>query len=286
MAKQKNKTPNSLVNETSPYLLQHAYNPVKWLPFGEQAFELARKQNKPLLISIGYSACHWCHVMEHESFEDEAVAELMNEHFVNVKVDREERGDVDMLYMQAVQLMTGRGGWPLNCFVLPDGRPFYGGTYFQKAQWMNVLKNLAQICVEEPAKVEAYAEELTSGIVKSELITTQPGALKELDKTLLHSMVKNWKRHLDSTYGGPNRAPKFPMPSNYVFLLRYASMENDTELLDHVNLTLTQMALGGIYDQLHGGFSRYSTDVMWKVPHFEKMVVDAYYSSNHRVAQT
>ncbi|MCC6373017.1 MAG: thioredoxin domain-containing protein [Bacteroidia bacterium] len=274
MANSSNKTPNKLIHETSPYLLQHAYNPVNWLPFGEEAFELAKKENKPLLISIGYSACHWCHVMEHESFEDEAVAGLMNKHFINVKVDREERGDVDMLYKQAVQLMTGRGGWPLNCFALPDGSPFYGGTYFPKKQWLTILENLAAIYKNDPAKVSTYAAELTEGIKKSELLTTSIKEEKTADFELLKSMVAKWKTRMDFEYGGPNRAPKFPLPSNYKFLLRYALLQNDAEVLEQVHTTLTKMAFGGIYDQLHGGFARYSTDTIWKVPHFEKMLYD------------
>jgi uncharacterized protein YyaL (SSP411 family) len=268
------KTPNSLIHETSPYLLQHAYNPVSWVPFGEKAFETAKKENKPVLISIGYSACHWCHVMEHESFEDAEVAALMNKHFVNIKVDREERSDVDMLYMQAVQLMTGQGGWPLNCFVLPDGRPFYGGTYFNKTQWLNILRNLSDIYTKDPGKVDEYATELTNGIKQSELITTSGKNKAPVTKNVLKECVAKWKTRMDNTHGGPDRAPKFPLPSNYQFLLRYAILENDNELLDHVKLTLNKMAFGGIYDQLYGGFSRYSTDVLWKVPHFEKMLYD------------
>lgn len=269
-----NKQSNSLIHETSPYLLQHAYNPVNWLPFSDAAFETAKRENKPVLISIGYSACHWCHVMEHESFEDKEVAELMNTHFINIKVDREERSDVDMLYMHAVQLMTGQGGWPLNCFVLPDGRPFYGGTYFNKTQWVNILKNLADIYEKDPGKVNEYAQELTNGIKKAELITTAIKGETAIKRKLLHDSVAKWKDRMDNEEGGPNRAPKFPLPSNYQFLLRYALLENDEQLLKHVNLTLTKMALGGIYDQLHGGFARYSTDMLWKVPHFEKMLYD------------
>ncbi len=274
MTKATNKKPNALLNETSPYLLQHAYNPVNWVPFSEQAFEQAKAGNKLVLISIGYSACHWCHVMEHESFEDEEVAALMNAHFVNIKVDREERSDVDMLYMQAVQLMTGQGGWPLNCFVLPDGRPFYGGTYFNKTQWLNVLRNLAQLQADDPKRIDDYAEELTNGIKKAELITTQPKKAGGVDKNTLQKAVAKWKTRLDHEHGGPNRAPKFPLPSNYLFLLRYAVLEKDAELMKQVNLTLSKMAFGGINDQLHGGFARYSTDVLWKVPHFEKMLYD------------
>ena len=269
-----NRQPNRLIHETSPYLLQHAYNPVQWLPFGDEAFALARKQNKPLLISIGYSACHWCHVMEHESFEDPEVAAIMNRDFINVKVDREERSDVDMLYMQAVQLMTGRGGWPLNCFVLPDGRPFYGGTYFQKTQWINVLNNLAGVYTNDREKVLEYATRLTEGIQQSEVISTGKKSEEALNRILLHNMVSQWKERWDRAEGGPNRAPKFPLPNNYRFLLRYALLEKDEETLEHLHLTLRKMAFGGLYDQLHGGFARYSTDTLWKVPHFEKMLYD------------
>jgi len=269
-----NRKPNALIHETSPYLLQHAYNPVNWLPFSEEAFETAKRENKPVLVSVGYSACHWCHVMEHESFEDEQVAALMNKHFINIKVDREERSDVDMLYMHAVQLMTGQGGWPLNCFVLPDGRPFYGGTYFHKTQWLTVLQNLADVYEQDPKRVSDYAGELTNGIKQSELISTRSKEDAAIDIKILKDSVSKWKARMDNEEGGPNRAPKFPLPSNYQFLLRYASLEKDDQLMKHVNLTLTKMALGGIYDQLHGGFARYSTDMLWKVPHFEKMLYD------------
>lgn len=270
----KDKTPNSLINESSPYLLQHAYNPVNWLPFSDAAFEKAKKENKPVLISIGYSACHWCHVMEHESFEDAEVAKLMNTHFINIKVDREERADVDMLYMQAVQLMTGQGGWPLNCFTLPDGRPIYGGTYFNKKRWMEVLNGLAGLYSQDIDKAKEYAQNLTDGINQSELLTTQKQTDMLLTKEVLAAGITKWKTMLDNEHGGPNRAPKFPLPSNYVYLLRYATLTKDQELLKHVDLTLTKMAYGGIYDQLHGGFARYSTDMIWKVPHFEKMLYD------------
>lgn len=269
-----NKNPNQLINESSPYLLQHAYNPVNWLPFSEQAFEKAKKENKLVLISIGYSACHWCHVMEHESFEDDYIAGLMNKHFVNIKVDREERTDVDNLYMQAVQLMTGHGGWPLNCFTLPDGRPVYGGTYFNKKQWENVLINLSELQLNDPAKVLQYAQNLTEGINQSELLTTQRKSESALSQNLLTASVEKWEKMFDDEYGGTDRAPKFPLPNNYLFLLRYSLLKKDDKISNHVHLTLRQMAHGGIYDQLHGGFARYSTDIYWKVPHFEKMLYD------------
>ncbi|MEI6021100.1 MAG: DUF255 domain-containing protein, partial [Bacteroidota bacterium] len=269
-----NKAANLLIHESSPYLLQHAYNPVHWRPFSKEAFDLAKKLNKPLLISIGYSACHWCHVMEHESFEDEQVAALMNEHFINVKVDREERSDVDMLYMQAVQLMTGHGGWPLNCFVMPNGQAFYGGTYFKKEHWLRILQNLSELYHKDPEKVMQYASELNKGIVQSELLSIQKRSEEDLNNSILQKTIAKWKLSMDFEEGGPNRSPKFPMPSNYQFLLRYALLENDHALLDYVKLSLNKMACGGIYDQLHGGFARYSTDKFWKVPHFEKMLYD------------
>ena len=265
---------NLLIHESSPYLLQHAYNPVDWRPFGEAAFEEARRRGVPLLISVGYSACHWCHVMEHESFEDLEVAALMNQYFVNVKVNREERSDVDQLYMQAVQLMTGHGGWPLNCFVMPDGSPFYGGTYFPKDRWTGLLNNLNRLWAEQPEKVKAYAQELTEGIHKSELLVTVDKEQRPLSRLVLKESVTRWKSRMDNEEGGPDKAPKFPLPNNYLFLLRYALLEKDDELMGHVDLTLRKMAFGGLYDQLHGGFCRYSTDRLWKVPHFEKMLYD------------
>jgi uncharacterized protein YyaL (SSP411 family) len=269
-----NKTSNDLIHESSPYLLQHAYNPVKWVAFSDEAFEKAKRENKLVLISVGYSACHWCHVMEHESFEDENVAKIMNENFVNIKVDREERSDVDMLYMQAVQLMTGHGGWPLNCFALPDGRPIYGGTYFNKTQWVNILNNLSDLYKNQPQKVEEYATNLTEGIKQTELILTKKEIKTKADKEILHASVARWKERFDESFGGADHAPKFPLPNNYLFLMRYALLEKDDEVMDHVHLTLQQMAHGGIYDQLRGGFARYSVDLIWKVPHFEKMLYD------------
>lgn len=266
--------PNQLIHESSPYLLQHAYNPVDWRPFTDAAFEEARQRNVPVLISIGYSACHWCHVMEHESFEDAAVAEIMNHNFVNVKVDREERSDVDHLYMQAVQLMTGHGGWPLNCFVMPDGSPFYGGTYFPKDRWTSILENLSRLWREQPEKVKTYAAELTNGIHQSEQLLTVEKEELAFDRLTLSEGLNRWKSRMDNEEGGPDKAPKFPLPNNYLFLLRYALLEKDVDLLKHVELTLHKMAFGGIYDQLHGGFCRYSTDRIWKVPHFEKMLYD------------
>lgn len=270
---EQHKHTNSLINETSPYLLQHAHNPVNWLAWNEESLQKARKEQKPILVSVGYSACHWCHVMEHESFEDSTVAAFMNKHFVCIKVDREERPDVDQVYMNAVQLMTGRGGWPLNCFALPDGRPLYGGTYFPKNQWMDVMKRVASIWENDREKALEYATNLTKGISESDLIERND-AEASFSKEALADYVNDWKNQFDNREGGPDRAPKFPLPNNYEFLLRYAVLNNDKEVKQHVNLTLQKMAFGGIYDQAGGGFARYSVDGIWKVPHFEKMLYD------------
>jgi uncharacterized protein YyaL (SSP411 family) len=264
---------NRLIHETSPYLLQHAHNPVDWYPWGDEAFAKAKAENKLVLVSIGYSSCHWCHVMEHESFENDSVAKVMNEHFVCIKVDREERPDVDQVYMTAVQLMTGRGGWPLNCFILPDGRPIYGGTYFPTAQWTQLLSDLSATWKNDPAKVNSYAERLHEGVKQTELITANTGPAdfqrKDLARVVL-AMDSSFDRH----DGGTDHAPKFPMPNNWQFLLRYGWLTNDNDIKAQVDLTLHKMALGGIYDQVGGGFARYSVDHLWKVPHFEKMLYD------------
>ncbi|MEO8087092.1 MAG: thioredoxin domain-containing protein [Bacteroidota bacterium] len=267
------KFTNSLIHETSPYLLQHAHNPVEWKAWNEAAWKKAKKENKLVLVSVGYSSCHWCHVMEHETFEDTIAAKLMNDHFVCIKVDREERPDVDHVYMSAVQLMTGQGGWPLNCFCLPNGKPIFGGTYFPNAQWQNVLNQLHNFYAQNPAKAEEYGEELTQGIRSMELVSLNKNEIS-FSKDEMKPIVENWKKHFDYEEGGPNRAPKFPMPNNYEFLLHYAVAEKDDSLKDYVLLTLDKMAFGGIYDQIGGGFSRYSTDTLWKVPHFEKMLYD------------
>jgi len=265
--------PNSLINSTSPYLLQHAYNPVHWFPWGEEALGKAIAEDKMILVSIGYSACHWCHVMEHESFEDFEVAEIMNQFFVCIKVDREERPDIDQVYMAAVQLMTSRGGWPLNCFTLPDGRPVYGGTYFPKQQWKNILLNLADTYKKDRTRFEEYAEKLTDGIKKFENVIPED-LISNFEMEHIKSAVQNWSEFFDTVEGGPNRAPKFPLPNNYLFLLSYYFVSKDETLRSHILLTLKKMAYGGIYDQVGGGFARYSVDAVWKVPHFEKMLYD------------
>lgn len=267
------KHTNELINESSPYLRQHAHNPVNWVPWSDDLFERAQRENKPVLISVGYSACHWCHVMERECFEDEEVAALMNTHFINVKVDREERPDVDQVYMTAVQLMTQRGGWPLNCFTLPDGRPVYGGTYFPKDQWMHILRSLNHTFQTDLDKAVSYAEKLHEGIVLHELID-EPAKNEVLSQEKLHELVLRWSRSFDISEGGDARAPKFPLPSNYQFLLHYGVRFDHEKTVRHVELTLDKMAMGGIYDQIGGGFTRYSVDMLWKVPHFEKMLYD------------
>ncbi|WP_299098864.1 thioredoxin domain-containing protein [uncultured Winogradskyella sp.] len=264
---------NDLINETSPYLLQHAYNPVNWKAWNKESLNYAKQENKLIVISVGYSACHWCHVMEEESFENDSVAKLMNENFISIKVDREERPDVDQIYMNAVQLMTGSGGWPLNCIALPDGRPVFGGTYFTKAQWTKILKDMSALYKSDPQKVIAYAEQLTEGVKNSDLIAVNK---EEVLYTPLavKTMVKQWRSSLDFKDGGHEKAPKFPMPSDLHFLLRYSFQLNDNAIKDYVLTTLTKMANGGIYDQIGGGFSRYSVDERWHVPHFEKMLYD------------
>src|ERR1700760_709025 len=264
---------NHLENSTSPYLLQHANNPVDWYPWGAEALQKAKDENKLIIVSAGYSACHWCHVMEHESFEDEKVAAVMNEYFVCIKVDREERPDVDQIYMSAIQLMTGRGGWPLNCICLPDQRPIYGGTYFRKNDWTSLLFNLADFYKQKPQEAEEYAVKLTEGIRQYEsvqFVDIQP----EYNKEGLKDILENWQRYFDKGEGGIGTSPKFPMPNNWQFLMRYAHLMKDEAVQVIVGLTLDKMAKGGIYDHIGGGFARYSVDGRWHVPHFEKMLYD------------
>jgi uncharacterized protein len=269
----KHKFTNALINETSPYLLQHAHNPVNWKAWNDNTLKQAKRENKLIIISVGYAACHWCHVMEHESFEDSLVAQTMNSNYISIKVDREERPDIDQVYMNAVQLMTGRGGWPLNVVALPDGRPVWGGTYFKKEQWINALEQISKAYKKSPKKLYEYADKLEQGIKSIDIVSlNKDEAIFEnnfIDKT-----VKKWSRQFDNREGGMNRSPKFMMPNNYHFLLRQAYQNNDEKLQDYVNLTLTKMAYGGIFDQIGGGFSRYSTDIVWHVPHFEKMLYD------------
>ena len=264
---------NELHLETSPYLLQHANNPVHWKAWNASSFAQAKTSNKLIIISIGYSACHWCHVMEHESFEDTEVAQTMNQHFINIKVDREERPDVDAVYMKAVQIMTGRGGWPMNVVTLPNGKPIWGGTYFRKNEWINSLEQLQELYQSNPEKILEYAEKLHEGLQATSIVEKDK-SLKDFNQETLENLVVKWQKSFDWEFGGMARAPKFMMPVNYQFLLRYGYQSNNKQILEFVNLTLTKMAYGGLFDTIDGGFSRYSVDMKWHVPHFEKMLYD------------
>ena len=268
---------NRLAQETSPYLLQHKNNPVDWYPWGEEALEKARAEDKPILLSVGYSACHWCHVMERESFEDEATAEIMNKHFVNIKVDREERPDVDSIYMSAVQAMTRHGGWPMTVFMTPDGAPFYGGTYFPPVpsrgmpSFKQVLLSLADAYANRREEVLASAENVREFLKES---STASIPRSEVSEGLLTHAANALAGQIDNRFGGFDGAPKFPQAMNLEVLLRHHKRTGDRAALSGVELTLRQMANGGIYDQLGGGFARYSVDEYWLVPHFEKMLYD------------
>ena len=264
---------NNLVNETSPYLLQHAHNPVDWHPWGEEALNKAKEQEKMLVISVGYAACHWCHVMEEESFEDSLVAKLMNENYISIKVDREERPDVDKIYMDAANLMTGRGGWPLNVIALPDGRPIFAGTYFPKDDWMKILNHWITQYEKDPVRLDEFADKVTEGIRSIESIELNTSELNISDEQLatLHSAFID---EVDMKRGGRNGVQKFPSPSIWKYLMRHYFFTKDEQSLKAVTKTLTAMAQGGIYDHLGGGFARYSTDPEWRVPHFEKMLYD------------
>ena len=269
---------NHLQNETSPYLLQHKDNPVDWYPWGEEAFARARTEDKPILLSVGYSACHWCHVMAHESFEHAPTAKIMNDLFVNIKVDREERPDVDDIYMQAVQALTGQGGWPMTVFMLPDGRPFYGGTYFpreprfQMPAFRQVLVGVAEAYADRRDEVEQSANQLKEALDRDVLRIGGPAS--DLNADLLDVAARGILSSFDSQRGGFGGAPKFPQPMNLEFLLRSDARNGNQEALDAVTFTLKKMAWGGIYDQVGGGFHRYSVDAIWLVPHFEKMLYD------------
>ncbi len=268
---------NRLIGESSPYLLQHAHNPVDWYPWGEEAFDRAQAEDKPVLVSIGYSACHWCHVMEHESFEDEATAAIMNANFINIKVDMEERPDVDQIYMNFVQLTTGRGGWPMNVFITPDKRPFFGGTYFPPAprygmpSWRQILESIAEAFRERRDELETSAQEMVTELKRLSVVEASGGVLST---EMLDSAFTSFQRTFDAVNGGFGGAPKFPAAMSLEFLLRYHHRTGDDKALAMVEYTLEKMARGGIYDQLGGGFHRYAVDAIWLVPHFEKMLYD------------
>ena len=266
---------NRLSQQTSPYLLQHAHNPVDWFPWGEEALTKAKTENKPILVSIGYSACHWCHVMERECFEKESIAEVMNEYFVCIKVDREERPDVDAVYMDAVQAMGVRGGWPLNVFLLPDTKPFYGVTYLPPQNWVQLLKSIHDAFTNHYEELAESAEGFVHNMVVSD--TEKYGlSVGNNDYTVAgaDSIFELLQRNFDTHKGGMDRAPKFPMPSIYKFLLRYYDVSQNPEALAHIELSLNRIALGGIYDHVGGGWARYSVDGKWFIPHFEKMLYD------------
>lgn len=268
-----NHKANKLIDESSPYLLQHAYNPVDWHPWGDEALTKAKNEDKLLIISVGYAACHWCHVMEHESFEDSTVAAIMNEHFIPIKVDREERPDVDDVYMTAAQLINQRGGWPLNAIAMPDGKPIYAGTYYPKDQWIDILNHFIKAKAENPEKLKEQAVQLTEGIVSTNNITVNTNPLN-YDMQSMDQLIDNCIKRYDKKHGGRLGAPKFPMPNAYEFLMKYNYITGDKEALETTFHSLDKMAKGGIYDQLGGGFARYSTDETWLVPHFEKMLYD------------
>lgn len=277
--------PNRLITETSPYLLQHAYNPVAWFPWCEEALQQAKAADKPILVSIGYSSCHWCHIMERESFEDESTAAIMNTHFINIKIDREERPDLDHIYMDAVTAMTGSGGWPLNVFLTPDLKPFYGGTYFppvrafNRASWKEVLNGIAAAYKERKSDIEAQANELTQHLQNANAFgatfqKSDTGSASLYAHESAHNMYENIMKTADQTWGGFGNAPKFPQTFTIRYLLRYAHFTGNAEALEQACLSLDKMIYGGIYDQVGGGFARYSTDAEWLVPHFEKMLYD------------
>jgi uncharacterized protein YyaL (SSP411 family) len=271
------KFTNKLIGETSPYLLQHAHNPVEWYPWGEEAFEKARAEDKPLLVSIGYSACHWCHEMEHESFENEEIATIQNEHFVNIKVDMEERPDVDQIYMNFVQITTGRGGWPMNVFITPDKLPFFGGTYFPPGprhgmpSWPQILQSIAEAWRERRDELMHSANDILGELRRMSVTEMPTGGV---DDTLSEAAFQSFVRSFDAKNGGWGGAPKFPQAMSMEFLLRYWKRTGNDNALEMVRFTAEKMAKGGIYDQLGSGFHRYATDSIWLVPHFEKMLYD------------
>jgi uncharacterized protein len=275
----KDAKPNKLIKESSPYLLQHAYNPVEWFPWNAEALTKAKKENKPIFLSIGYSACHWCHVMAHESFEDESIARILNTQFVSIKVDREERPDLDDIYQKACQLVTGNGGWPLSVFLTPDQKPFYVGTYFPKQSrygmpgFSTILETLSQAYHDKKEDINKATNELMDSLIKSSSeLAKNPHT--EIEKTILDESAINLLQIADSLNGGFGQAPKFPNTTNLLFLLRYFDYSKNTNLLNFVEFTAKKMAWGGIHDHIGGGFSRYSTDQKWLIPHFEKMLYD------------
>ncbi|WP_282160947.1 thioredoxin domain-containing protein [Ulvibacterium marinum] len=267
------KYTNALVNETSPYLLQHAHNPVNWRPWSQEALDKAKKENKLVLVSIGYSSCHWCHVMEEETFEDEEVAKIMNDNFISIKVDREERPDIDNIYQTFVRLIDSNSGWPLNVITLPNGKPLYGNTYHTKNQWMQVLSKVSDMYTNNPEKAAEYSDMVAQGIQEVNLIAPSTD-FELLNEDALRKSVDSWKPFWDLEWGGDQGEQKFMIPVNLDFLMDYALLAKDDLVKAHVKNTLDKIISGGIYDHIGGGFFRYSTDTHWKVPHFEKMLYD------------
>lgn len=265
---------NLLSKASSPYLLQHKDNPVEWREWNSETLKLAEELDKPIIISVGYAACHWCHVMAHESFEDNEVAKLMNAHFICIKIDREERPDIDQIYMDAAQILTGRAGWPLNAFAFPDGRPFYAATYFPKDNWKKVLMNVAEAFASQRKQLEETANKLTKGIQDVDVMNFDVTENTKFSKTDYKDFFGGWINLIDRENGGFKGAPKFPMPSSWIFLLDYHYYTKNQDALDITTNLLDGMHKGGIYDQIHGGFARYSVDDKWFAPHFEKMLYD------------
>ncbi len=279
MEKGEYKFTNQLINESSPYLLQHAHNPVNWFPWCKDAFDESRIKNKPILVSIGYAACHWCHVMEHESFENEEVAQFMNENFINIKIDREERPDLDNIYMEAIQIMSGSGGWPLNVFLTPELKPFYGGTYFppkpayNRPSWLQILTGIRQSWIVRKNEIILQSNDLTE-MMQSRNDLLNKYQIKNSEATISHLAYKRLEEQFDIVEGGFGSAPKFPSTYSLNFLMQYYFFTRNESAINQVRLSLDKMLQGGIYDQVGGGFSRYSTDEKWLAPHFEKMLYD------------
>ena len=270
--KQEHAFTNALINESSPYLLQHAHNPVNWYPWGDEALEKAKKEGKLMIISIGYSACHWCHVMERESYEDTTVARIMNENYVSIKIDREERPDIDQVYIEAAQMLIGRAGWPLNVITLPDATPVFAGTYFPRDEWINIITQVQDVYEKDPQRLFAQAQKILSSLEQYNAIGEYGN--QTVSKTDIAKAVDRWKGKMDKKYGGLQSSQKFPLPGSLHQLLNYGYLAKDEKALELVELTLDKMALGGIYDHVAGGFHRYTVEPTWKIPHFEKMLYD------------
>ncbi len=271
---EKAPTSNRLSAASSPYLREHADNPVDWYEWGNEALEKAKLEDKPLIISIGYSSCHWCHVMEEESFMDTAVARIMNERFVSIKIDREERPDIDQIYITAAQLLSGNAGWPLNAFALPDGKPFYAGTYFTRDQWLKLLNQVSTAYRDDQSRLVKQAAAITRGILENDVIGPMTENQPDENSNIYRNLAASWETSIDFNQGGLSGAPKFPLPVVWEFLLQDYHRSKNNRSLQAVTTTLDAMANGGIYDHLRGGFARYATDADWKVPHFEKMLYD------------